>query len=248
MNTQEARQLGNQIAGLLAAGEQVAAAAQLEPVLNQPMPFRLLDVIGSEIGAARPEIVDLFLQRIGACGTMGGWVVIGAALGRALASESPGALPQALGQCQHYLRTAAVWYGVDSLAERVPGQALVACFDQALVLLEPWREDPDRWVRRAVGVAAHFWAKRSRGRPLAAPQAGRLLEFLEPLFSERQVDAAKGVGWGLKTLGRYYPDQVAEWLEVQVLERERPHRALMLRKALTYLPAARRASLLERPG
>jgi hypothetical protein len=46
------------------------------------------------------------------------------------------------------------------------------------------------------------------------------------------MDAVKGVGWGLKTLGRYYPDLVAEWLPRQVIRR---HRALMLRKALTYL-------------
>jgi hypothetical protein len=52
------------------------------------------------------------------------------------------------------------------------------------------------------------------------------------------------VGWGLKTLGRYYPDLMADWLAQQVGRR---HRALMLRKALTYLSDAQRARA-TRPG
>ena len=49
------------------------------------------------------------------------------------------------------------------------------------------------------------------------------------------MDAVKGAGWGLKTLGKYYPDIMADWLAKQVVFRHRRHRALMLRKALTYL-------------
>lgn len=29
------------------------------------------------------------------------------------------------------------------------------------------------------------------------------------------MDAVKGMGWGLKTLGRHYPDLVADWLGQQ---------------------------------
>jgi hypothetical protein len=53
------------------------------------------------------------------------------------------------------------------------------------------------------------------------------------MFEEREVDAIKGVGWGLKTLGKHYPDLVADWLAKQVAHRQ--PRALMLRKAVTYL-------------
>jgi hypothetical protein len=58
------------------------------------------------------------------------------------------------------------------------------------------------------------------------------------MFEEWEMDAVKGVGWGLKTLGRHYPDLVADWLAQQVGRR---HRALMLRKALTYLSNEQRA-------
>jgi hypothetical protein len=71
-----------------------------------------------------------------------------------------------------------------------------------------------------------------------------LLDFLKPMFEEWDMRAVKGVGWGLKTLGRYYPDLVAGWLARSVVPAERHHRALMLRKALTFLSEEQRARAL----
>ncbi len=182
----------------------------------------------------RREAVNDFLDLTAVDRTEGGWVVIGAALGVQLERDLDGAFAR----CRDFIIAGDVWYAADILAERVPGPALVSRFQPALALLAPWREDPDAWVRRAVGVGVHFWAKRSRGAPEQAPQAGRLLVFLGPMFEEWDISAVKGVGWGLKTLGRYYPDLVADWLPAQVA---RPHRALMLNKALTYLSDQGRA-------
>ena len=123
----------------------------------------------------------------------------------------------------------------------MPGPALLASFQPALALLDPWREDENRWVRRAVGVAIHFWAKRSRGGAEYVPQAEALLTFLAPMFWEWDMDAVKGVGWGLKTLGKYYPNLVADWLSREIVPSQRRHRALMLRKATTYLSDEQRA-------
>ena len=61
------------------------------------------------------------------------------------------------------------------------------------------------------------------------------------MFAEWDMDAVKGVGWGLKTLGKYYPDLVADWLAQQAVQGQQRYRTLMLRKALTYLPAEQRA-------
>ena len=66
------------------------------------------------------------------------------------------------------------------------------------------------------------------------------------MFEERQMDAVKGVGWGLKTLARHYPDLVTDWLVEQVAHRNRRHRALMLRKALTYLSDEQRARIMAK--
>jgi hypothetical protein len=189
--------------------------------------------------------VDAFLERIAADKTEGGWVVIASALEGRLGHDLAGALAR----CREYIIAADVWYAADTLGEGVAGQALVSCFQPALDGLASWRQDANPWVRRAVGTAVHFWAKRSRGGADHVPRAKALLAFLEPMFEEWDVTAVKGVGWGLKTLGRYYPDLTADWLAQQVLPDQRRHRALMLRKALTYLSDEQRAHVTRKtPG
>jgi len=213
------------------------AYSLLAPVLAERTPFPILGRIGEVIGAGPLEAVPPFLEQIAAEKTEGGWVVIASALGAQLDRDFSGAFAR----CRNYIIVADVWYAADILGERVPGPALVMDFRPALDMLTPWREDTNRWVRRTVGIAVHFWAKRSRGAPHYLRQAKVLLAFLEPMFSEWDMDAVKGVGWGLKTLGRHYPDLVADWLAQQVNRRQRRHRALMLRKALTYLSDEQRA-------
>ncbi len=239
INAKEADELGQRIAALAKTGQSHQAYVLLAPVLAERTPFRLLDRIGRAVGAGPLQETNLFLEQIAAERTEGGWVVIGSALGQQLDRDPDGAFSR----CRAFVEAADVWYATDILGERVPGPALVANLYSALSRLAPWREDANRWVRRTVGVAVHFWAKRSRGAPELAPQAEALLTLLEPMFGEWDMDAVKGVGWGVKTLGRYYPDLVADWLVEQVVRRQRRHRALMLRKATTYLPDEQRARL-----
>lgn len=237
MNTKEAQAIGKQVAGYLRVAEPELALGCLADTLARPTPFRLLDVIGRQIGAEPLEAVNPLLEWIAAGRTEGGWVVIASALGCQFDRDLTGALEQS----RRFTAAAQVWYATDILGERVPGPGLLYNFDRTLAILAPWREDPNHWVRRTLGVAAHFWGKRRRGAAEFASQAQRLLDFLEPLFEERNLDAVKGVGWGLKTLGRTYPNLVTEWLLAQ---RARPHRALMLRKALTFLPGEQRQRVL----
>jgi 3-methyladenine DNA glycosylase AlkD len=241
MKAKDARELGKRIAEHVNAGEVEKAYALLAPVLAERTPFAKLGLIGEAVGGGPVERANAFLEEIASHETEGGWVVIGKALGQQLMRDLPGALER----CRRYIIAADVWYGADILGERVPGPALVAHFEPAMELLVPWRQDENAWVRRAVGVAVHFWAKRSRGAEDLAPQVKALLRFLEPMFGEREMAAVKGVGWGLKTLGRHYPDLVADWLAEEVAPGERHHRALMLRKALTYLSEAQRARATE---
>ena len=239
MNAKEADELGERIAALVESDQQDQAHALLAPTLAERTPFLLLDRIGRTVGVGPLAQVNAFLDCIAAERTEGGWVVIGSALGQQLDRDLEGALVR----CQSCIVAAGVWYGADILGERVPGPALVARFGVALPLLAAWRKEANRWVRRSVGVATHFWAKRSRGAPELSAQVEALLAFLEPMFGEWEMDAVKGVGWGLKTLGRYYPHRVTDWLVEQVTVRNRRHRALMLRKAMTYLPGEQRARI-----
>jgi hypothetical protein len=239
LNAKEADELGARIA-VLVEGEATARAFRLlAPVLGERTPFRLLDRIGRAVGAAPASHVDAMLERIASERTEGGWVVIASALGQRLDRDLDGAFDL----CRNYIVSADVWYGADILGERVPGPALLTHFDASLALLSPWRNDGNRWVRRTVGVAVHFWAKRSHGAPELRVEAEGLLAFLEPMFGEWEMDSVKGTGWGLKTLGRHYPDLLTEWLVEQVVRRQRRHRALMLRKATAYLSDQQRALL-----
>jgi len=237
MRAREARELGERVATLVQTGQPDKASALLVPILAERTPFAMLGRIGEAVGAGPLDVVNAFLGRIAAAGTEGGWVVIGNALGQQLDRDLTGAFAR----CRDFIVAGDVWYAADILAERVPGPALVTHFQPSLGLLAPWREDGNHWVRRAVGVGVHFWTKRSRGAAECVSRAEALLILLEPMFEEWDMDAVKGVGWGLKTLGKYYPDLVADWLARQVMDRQRRHRTLMLRKALTYLSNEQRA-------
>jgi 3-methyladenine DNA glycosylase AlkD len=228
MKTREARALGARIAALVGDGQVLGAYDLLSPVLAERTPFDMLRRIGRPVGACPQEEIDAFLDLIATDKTEGGWVVIQSVLAQMVDRDLPGAFAR----CRDFIVAADVWYAADTLGEGVVGQALVRHFKPALELLDPWRADDNPWVRRAVGTSVHFWAKRSRGAAELVSQAKTLLTFLEPMWGEWEVDAVKGVGWGLKTLGRNYPDLMADWLPRQVGCR---HRALMLRKAVTGL-------------
>jgi 3-methyladenine DNA glycosylase AlkD len=237
LNTHEARDLGTHLAKLVRAGQRPQAYDSLAPVLAERTPFRLLDIIGESVGNEPIDAVDAFLERIAAGKTEGGWVVIASALRQQLKCDLEGAFSR----CKTYIVSADIWYATDILGERVPGPALLNRFEPSLKLLAPWREDPNHWVRRTIGIAVHFWAKRVKGAAEHLSQAEALLTFLEPMFEDRDMDAIKGVGWGLKTLGRHYPDLLTQWLAHQVVHRQRQPHSLMLRKATKFLSEKQRA-------
>lgn len=238
MKAQEARALGGRIAALVRDGQVVEACDLLSPILSERTPFAMLRRIGAPVEAVGSQAsIDGFLDLIAAAKTEGGWVVIQSALAQMLDRDLAGAFAR----CRAYIVAADVWYAADTMGEGVVGQALVSHFRPALELIDPWREDEDAWVRRAVGTGVHYWAKRSRGAAELLPQARMLLAFLEPMFGEWDMAAVKGVGWGLKTMGRSYPDLMVEWLPGQVGHR---HRSLMLRKAMKGLDEEQRECVL----
>lgn len=103
------------------------------------------------------------------------------------------------------------------------------------------RRCENKWVVRSVGVAIHFFSKRIKDEP---EKIKRLLKLIEPYIEVKQVDVVKGIGWGLKTIGKYHPDLLAAFLEKQWRLRKRMSK-LMIRKALTYLPVQEKKRLEE---
>jgi len=227
-----ARQLGSQISALIKDGQVEGAVKLITPTLLSSTSFSKLDRIGEQIGSTSLDESEPFFNNLAARKYMGSWVIIGSALRCYLPIE----LERALADCREFIIQADVWYATDTFGERVAGPALLVDFYPALKVLSAWREDPNRWVRRCVGVAVHLWAKRTRGNAEMADRARELINFIGPVFEEKNQDAVKGIGWGLKTLGRYYPELAAAWLDEQVNTLHRQPRPLMLRKAYTYLP------------
>ena len=237
MKIQDAREWGDQLADLLSFQRYEEACDLLSPLLAERTPFRLLDANGGGLGIEPLDAVNVFLDQVAAQRTMGGWVIIISTQRQQLNRDLPGTFERSY----KFVIAADVWGATDTFGERVPGPALVSHFEPSLNVLAPWQECPNCWIRRVISVSVHHRAKQSRGEVSLLPQARALLDLLNPLFEERCTDAIKGIGWGLKTMGRYYPELVADWL---VQQAGRTHRALILRKATTYLPSDLRQRIL----
>lgn len=236
MKLKEAREFGTQLATLVHAGGIAKAMALLNPILAQRVKFPLLGEIGKKIGEGPIKTTNAILPHIAATKAEGGWPIIGMALNAQLDRDLKGAIER----CHGFIIEGDVWYCADILGERVPGPGLFNHFEPVLNILKVWREDENRWVRRTVGIAVHYWAMRTKGAPEKVKQAEQLLNLLKPLFTEREINAVKGIAWGLKTTGKFYPELLTNWLENEIVPAERKHRAIILRKAITYLTPEQR--------
>ncbi len=241
--TAEARDLGQAAAGAIALADSSAALAMVMPVIQTRTSFALLDRVGQVIGRKPLAATEPLLASLALSGEMGAWPIIGSVLRRSLSDGFWAPLELAHG----FIAAAGLWYATDILAERVAGNALVQDRAAAMQILDPWRPDPVPWVRRAVGVAVHFWAKRCAATACDADVL-MMLQWLAPMLPERNGDAARGIGWALKTLGRYRPEVTTLWLRDHLLTRNQRPSSIVLRKAVTYLSERQRASVLECAG
>lgn len=241
MKIQTARNIGKEIAYLLDDGKQEQAFRTLEPYLLQKIPFTHTGEIGRVIGVNAACPIEPFLQKVAATGAMGGWPIIGMALQTQIIDNAT----ETLNTCRDFIIQGDTWYSTDILGERVPGPALLDDFDQTIQVLHIWRTDTHRWVRRAIGVTVHVWCKRTKGEPKKTAQAKQILELLQSLFGEQERDAVKGIGWGIKSMGKIYPELVSDWLINSIYPLEIKYRATMLNKAVEKLPDHLKAQVLE---
>jgi 3-methyladenine DNA glycosylase AlkD len=211
----------------------------LNPVLDAKVPFPLLDEIGKLLGEAGKSDSSKYFgvfDTIIASDKMGGYVIVGQALCAFLETE----LEASIDKATEIVTKGKTWYVCDIVGERVLGQALVNYFESAIPVLTRKTVLEDQEVRRSIGVAVHFFAKR---RPQDGERMKQLLQLLAGLVDDRRVFVVKGVGWGLKTIGKHQPKLVEDFLE-KTLESKKISK-LMLRKATTYLGDAARERLLE---
>jgi len=223
---------------LIRAGDLEKACDILDPLAFGRTKFPILDRVGTRLGeadlgnAAFLEALDRMISR----GSVGYYVIVGSALAQRLGSN----MSTCLEKTAEYIVIGENWAKCDSIAERVWGQALVLNFPRAHKYMTKMRNHENRWIRRAIGVAVHYFAKR---RPTAKAELDMLLVLLAPGLGERNRDAIKGIGWGLKTIGKYQPKLLTKFLKSAV-RRAHPTK-LMLKKATTYLPTRLKRELEE---
>lgn len=230
--------LSEKVIKLIVDGDHRATLLALKPILTTKCPFHKLDLLGKEIGQAGIHQSRQFFRafdEIVDYGAMGGYVIVGQALCCFLKDN----FEMVMRKSREYIIKGDVWYVCDIIGERSLGTAVVSYFNESIPWFKRFLEDENKWVKRSVGVAIHFFSKRVLNNPL---RSKKLLDVIEPYLEEKRVDVVKGIGWGLKTIGRHHPDILIGFLKQQVRARKRISK-LMMRKALTYVNEERKAAI-----
>ena len=215
---------------------------ELLPVLNERTSFQMLDMIGSKIGERILSNKDNYLHFFDLLSNkklMGGYVVIAQALISLLQDDCRKCFVKA----KEYMLKGDEWYVCDTFGERVLGYAMIGHYDKTQSLFQEFICDDNHWVRRSVGVAAHFFAKRCKGNKRDAKKAAEILELLTPQICEQDIRILKGIGWGFKTLGRYYPELLVPYMKTQIGSKRIS--AVIIKKCVTYLDEVSRNEILQ---
>lgn len=215
---------------------------KLLPVLNERTSFKMLDIIGRKIGerilSFRSKYLEFF-DLLSVKKLMGGYVVIA----QALIFLLPENCSECFEKVRKYLIEGDEWYVCDIFGERVLGYAIINHYEKTRTMFQEFVCDDNHWVRRSVGVAAHLFAKRCRGDKRDDKKAAEILELLTPQICERDIRIIKGIGWGLKTLGRYYPELLVPHIKTQIGSKRVS--AVIIRKCTTYLDKISKNEILE---
>ncbi|MBU1177832.1 DNA alkylation repair protein [Patescibacteria group bacterium] len=229
MNT-DLTKTAKKIINLVETGRPNLASQVIKPILDNKIPFAKLDKLGSLIGQASLDNKQKyfpFFDAIIKYNAMGGFVVVS----RALIPHLDQDMKRVMTKSREYIIQGDTWYVCDIIGERSLGQALVDHFDQTLPYLQKLLSDDNNWVKRSVGVAIHFFSKRVIDQ---SEKTTRLLGLIEPHLEDKQIDVAKGIGWGLKTIGKYHPKLLVKFL-VRRIKLGQKISATVMRKAITYL-------------
>jgi len=230
ISSEEIKSIAEKVTKSILASDDMTVVETVRPIIDGECPFQKLDLLGRQIGESAsnaPEKLLKALDRIIDYNAMGGFVIVGQALISLLRDD----FDEVMKKSREYIVKGDRWYVTDIIGERSIGQALVEYFDKTLPWLRKFLKDENKWIKRSAGIAIHFFSKRVQNKP---EKTKRLLSLLEPHIEVKQLDVVKGIGWGLKTIGKYHPEILVPFLKKQ-LEANRKLSKLMLRKATSYL-------------
>lgn len=230
--------LAEKVISLILVDQNEDVVRILKPLLDRKCPFPKLDLLGRQLGRAgksQPEKFFKAFNKIINYNAMGSFVVVGQALIHFLEDN----FDKVMKKSREYIIKGNIWYVTDIIGERSIGQALVDYFDKSLPWLEEFLNDGNKWVKRSAGTAIHFFSKRVPNEP---QKTKKLLKLIEHCIEEKNKDAAKGIGWGLKTIGKHHPQLLVDFLKKQ-LKNNKKISKIIIRKALTYLEEDKKRSV-----
>lgn len=214
ISTKEIEKITDKVSRFVINNKNNQAFKILKPILDNKVAFVKLDKIGELIGEKGKESYTKFysfFNKLVEYNAMGSYVIVG----RALVSFLDKDFAKVMKKNREYIVVGNVWYVCDIIGERSLGQALVDYFDKTLLTLKIFLKDKNKWIRRSVGVAIHFFNKRVQDNP---QKTKKLLKLIEPYMEEKQIDVVKGIGWGLKTIGKYHSKIATDFLIKQIKE------------------------------
>lgn len=128
---------------------------------------------------------------------IGCWVIVGKLLQYRLEEHFK--------ECQYkaveYIIYGNEWYVCDIIGERVLGHGLLMYPQKTLPLLQENTRHSDKWIVRAVGVAAHYATKKG----LQMPYVEDVFKLLLSQANTTDFHTKKGIGWGAKTIAKFHP-------------------------------------------
>lgn len=105
---------------------------------------------------------------------------------------------------EELIHTGAWWDLVDELAAHRVGAVLKLAPKTVQATLRRWSRGEDLWLRRAAIIA--------QLKHRDATDVEFLFEMIEPAVGEKEFFLRKAIGWALRDLSRWKPDDVERWL------------------------------------
>ena len=147
----------------------------------------------------QPKILDSIMQ----LHEVGSSVIAGKMLQLRLNKGIETAIEKA---CE-YIIVDDVWYGCDTIAERVMGHALLTQLQKTLPILKKLSTHQNKWLVRSIGVATHYATKKG----LTKAGAEEMFLILFSLSHITEFHTKTGVGWGVKTIAKFHPEIIAKY-------------------------------------
>ena len=168
-------------------------------ILKIKIKFPLLEFVGETLYKNIPsgnqiELLDAMI----ATHEMGAFPIAG----KLLQLRADQHLTESFRKAEKYIIEGDEWYVCDIIGERVFGHALLHWPEKTIPVLKKMAKHENQWMVRCIGVATHYAVKKG----LDKNNANKVFHLLLSLSNETEFHTRKGIGWGAKTIAKFYPD------------------------------------------